>query len=307
MRLGDVIEVKRGLTTNANDYFYLPSKYWLLSKDTDEYLEIRNGPQRIRISKEYLRPLIRPDHIEGSTYEISNVHKLGKEDYVIWIRDLNEVKDPGAKEYAEWVLNKWGDKIPSALKNKDRSKIFALPDVSGWHFVFRSAINLNYSVYLNRLSSYQIDKRLYVGKLKLKAENEDLVTVVFGLLNSTLTYLGIELFGRVNLGEGALDVETVDYETIPIPSPLQFVKFLDENGLRDKFVESVKRLMKRKPMNIGSELDQEDRRIIDEIVFRFLWRDYEMAQKEIYNGILELSSSRTQRSERVLGRSTRKM
>lgn len=307
VRLGDVMEIKRGITTNANDYFYLPSKYWLLTKDTDNYLEIRNGPQVIRISKEYLRPLIRPDHIKNSTYEISSVPKLGKEDYVIWIENLDKVQDQGAREYAEWVLNKWGDNVPSALRRKEKSKIFSLPDVSGWYFIFRSAINLNYSIYLNRLTTYQIDKRLYVGRPKSsELESDDLITVLFGLLNSTLTYLGVELFGRVNLGDGALDVETVDYETVLIPSPQHFVEFLDENSLRDRFVESVRKLMKRKPMNIEEELKQEDRRTIDEIIFKFLWKDYKSVQKDIYNGILELSSTRTKRSKRILGVSSGK-
>lgn len=30
------------------------------------------------------------------------------------------------------------------------------------YFIFRSAINLNYSIYLNRLATYRIDERLYV-------------------------------------------------------------------------------------------------------------------------------------------------
>ncbi|WP_029369034.1 HsdM family class I SAM-dependent methyltransferase [Saccharolobus islandicus] len=302
VKLGDVIEIKRGLTTNANDYFYLPSKFWSKVNDTDNYLEVRNGPQKLRISKNYLRPLIRLDHIKDSTYEISSVPRLGKEDYVIWIENLDEVQDQGAREYAEWVLNKWGNNVPSALKKKERSKIFSLPDVSGHYFIFRNAINLNYAIYLNRQKNYQIDERLYVGRPKLGTENENLITILFGLLNSTITYLGIELFGRSNLGEGALDVKTVDYEVVPIPSPQLFMKFLEENSLQEKFMKSVKKLMTRKPLNIEDELKQDDRKAIDEIAFKFLWKEPKNVQKEIYEGILELSLSRVQRSEKVLGK-----
>lgn len=297
VKLGDVVEIKRGLTTNANDYFYLPSKFWILVKDTDGYLIVRNGQRQLNISKEYLRPLIRPDHLENSTYEISKVPKLGKEDYVIWIENFDDVKDQGARAYAEWVRDALKKK-----KEKKENRFFSLPDVSGYPFIFRNGINLNYSIYLNRLENYQVDERYYVGKLKLGEENEKFITVVFGLLNSTITYLGIELFGRSNLGSGALDVKTVDYEAIPIPSPEQFLKFLEENSLLEVFINNVYSLMKRQPRNIEDELKQNDRKIIDEIVIRFLWKETKNVQKEIYEGILELSSSRIHRSRKILSK-----
>ena len=290
VKLDDVVELGRGVMTGANDYFYLPSKFWRLVEDTEEYLEVTNGVRRIRISKNYLKPLIRPAHLRNSTYEVTGVPKLGKEDYVLWIDDPNGIRDPGTREYIEWLVNV----LPRKMSGNWRIR---MRDTSGWQFLFRSAVNTNYSIYFNRLPSHQVDARFYTGRPK--NGNGDAVVVLYGLLNSTLTYIGIELFGRTNMGEGVLDVRKADCETVPIPSPKRFAEFLDENSLRDKFVESVRKLMKRKPVSIEEELKQEDRRLIDEIVFEFLWRkDRDAVIGEIYDAVTELSAARIAKSSR---------
>uniref|UniRef100_A0A7J2T9K9 SAM-dependent DNA methyltransferase n=1 Tax=Ignisphaera aggregans TaxID=334771 RepID=A0A7J2T9K9_9CREN len=101
--MGHILEIKRGLTTNANEIFYLPSKYWVYHLDDNNYLSLRGFSGVIKISKKYLRRLIRPDHLEDSTYSITKIPQLKKEDYVLWIESTTEVDDPGTLEYIKWA------------------------------------------------------------------------------------------------------------------------------------------------------------------------------------------------------------
>lgn len=94
-----------------------------------------------------------------------------------------------------------------------------LPDTSGGDFLFRRVIHKNYSIYLNNLLNLQVNEQVPIGHLKDIYKRVD-KTVVFASLNSVFTYIGMELSGRANLGEGALKMEIVDYRLIPIVNPL---------------------------------------------------------------------------------------
>jgi len=47
--MGRILEIKRGLTTNANELFYLPSKYWVYHRDDDYYLSLERSSSVIKI------------------------------------------------------------------------------------------------------------------------------------------------------------------------------------------------------------------------------------------------------------------
>ena len=95
--LNNVLDIKRGLTTNANDIFYLPSKFWEYRDENEEYLTLGGANKSLKISKRYLKPLIRPAHIEESTYKFSKISQQKHEDYVLWIQDVSKIEDKGTK------------------------------------------------------------------------------------------------------------------------------------------------------------------------------------------------------------------
>jgi len=71
VRLGDVAEVRRGITTGANEFFYLPSKHFDIKKDRKYYELIPKHeglPRGIRIEKEYILPSVLSPREVNSLY-----------------------------------------------------------------------------------------------------------------------------------------------------------------------------------------------------------------------------------------------
>ena len=102
--LDTVVEIDRGITTNANEIFYLPSKFWTYRDESENYLTLKGANYKsLKLSKNYLKPLVRLPHIKSSTYTISKLTKKKREDYVLWVEDASNVQDHGTCEYLKWA------------------------------------------------------------------------------------------------------------------------------------------------------------------------------------------------------------
>jgi len=263
--LGTFLDVQRGLTTNANNLFYLPSVYWQFSEETEDYLRM-NGPEHksLKISKRYLRPLIRPAHIAKSPYRISSLSHERHEDYVLWIEDTSEISEAGTSEYVKWAISfiegehDESDQFPTIIKKLNTSKWTKLPDTSDGVFLFKNAVHRNYGIWMNDVRSAQVDLRLYFGAHKPAYATTD-PRITFACLNSVLTYLGMELIGRTNLGEGALDIKVTDYKNLPIVDPGLVQKTLDEEGKTQDFYKIVDEVLRTKALNIELEAKRDTR------------------------------------------------
>jgi len=253
----DVLDIKYGLKTNANELFYLPSKHWAFVSENDEYLRLSEvgGTKKLQLSKKYLRPLIRLRHIEDSPYLISKLKKDKKENYVVWVENVNTVSDEGMKDYLEWVHefirteHEQNGRFPTIAKQLDSPKWTKLPDTSGAQFLFKNAIHKNFAIYFNGMREAQIDKRLFMGYLKEDVDPK----IAFASFNSVITYLGMELIGRTNLGQGVLDVNIVDYNKIPIVDPKYLQNELAKKGKVKELLNLVDKILSLKPLNIDKE------------------------------------------------------
>jgi type I restriction-modification system DNA methylase subunit len=298
-KLGDVLDVDRGMTTNANEVFYLPSKYWTYLDETEHYLTLRGSRHKaLKINKRYLRPLIRPAHIDNSTYIVSKLNKKKHEDYVLWIEDTSKVTDPAVTEYLKWAMDFAkqqneidSDSFPTLVGKIESSNWTQLPNKSGAKFFFKNDLHKSYAIYFNRMSEAQVDKRLFLGNSKVSVDER----ILFSVLNSVFTYLGMELIGRSNLGEGALDVNVVDYKGIPIVDPVRLrMKLEKENRLID-FLKVVDKVMEMKPADIESEARNENRLKMEQVVLGTLGFD----KKDIVDFYRELITLVNLRVERA--------
>jgi len=304
--LGEIIDVRRGLTTNADDIFYLPSKYWEYVRETQTDLVIRkNIPPvtTLTISKKYLRRLITPRHVESSTYEIKSLPTLRRDDYVIWVDDVNNVTDEGMKEYLAWVENFVKEEYEtsngrkfSALYNKivKHSNWTKLADTSGGLLIFRKGIHRNYGVLLNRTVDTQFHQRLYIGYAKESVSPE----VLFAVVNSVITYMGMELIGQTSLGEGVLDIKTADYERIPIVNPIWLEKHLRMTGKYSEFLGTVNKLLNLRPTDIEIEAKKPERLEMEKFVLGSLGFSEDNI-KDLYRELIELVKFRTERAKSV--------
>ena len=309
---GEVFKIQRGLTTNANEIFYLPSKYWVYHSEDDEYLVlIYKGPwfknvkkPVLKLSKDYLRPLIRPAHIESSTYELASLEKQKKEDYVLWVEDVSNISDEGIVTYIKWAKdfiieeNTRTGRFSTIVENINSSSWTKLSDASGGLLILKNAVHKNYAVLLNSVRYAQADLRLYMVKPLKEYESID-PRILFATANSVITYLGMELIGRTNLGEGALDIKTVDYGKVPIVDPAWVKHTLKKDGKLEEFLKVVDSLLSVKPLNIEEEARREIRLKMESLLLGSLGLTREDILK-LYRGLIDLVKSRIERASNIL-------
>ena len=103
--------------------------------------------------------------------------------------------------------------------------------------------------------------------------------------------MSCELYGRINLGEGALKIEKTDLDEILVPD----FELFSANDI-DELDAAFKCMAKRSPLPIEKEVQQADRRRIDTIINRVL-KLAPGADEEIRQAVVELSDERALVSE----------
>lgn len=301
-RLSQILHIRRGLTTNANEIFYLPSKHWKYHDEDENYLHLISGLEILRLSKKYLKPLMRLEHIaQVNRYWINTHPQLPRENYVLWVEEESQVKDEGIRRYIEWIrqlVNQAyqesnGRKFPTIKRKMEKCclKWLKLSAPEKAEFLLRSAIHTNFSVFYNTVDAI-IDKRLYYAYRTLNASTE----VYFAILNSIVTYIGIETSGGYNLGQGALDVKVIDYQSVFTLNPAVIENLLTRSGRLDLLKQAVNVVMSREPKPIMEEATMEDRLRMEEIllgVLGFRERDIE----ELYDELVKLVELRIERAK----------
>jgi hypothetical protein len=235
IRLGDVAEVRRGFTTGANEFFYLDDekiREWGIEK---EFLK-----PVIKSPRECRSIIIKPEDLK---FKIFMCHK-----------DKYELKGTNALEYI-----KWGE----SQKFHERPTCCTRP--RWWDLGKRQFAKVLWPMIHNdRHSAFWNERGVAVDHNLFEIfSGDDLIT--WACLASTQQLLFRELFGRSNLGEGALKTEGID-----------IVRFyhLRINAFNTKQREKINNafisLQKRNIYALGDELHQPDRVALDEVVFDVL-------------------------------------
>ena len=299
--LRNVLKIKWGLKTNANEIFYLPSKYWKYITDNNSYLILKNFNKQVKISKNYLRRLIRPVHLRNIPYGVKDLPLLRKEDYVLWVDNINNIADPGTLDYIKWaeefIREEYSsrERFPTIYDRLDNPNWTKLSSTSGSTLLLRYAVYKNYSIWLNMVKDAEIDARLCAGYLREEYKNKVQPETLFAIANSVLTYLGMELLGRTNLGEGALDIKVVDYELIPIVDPIWLEGYLRKTNKFIAFLEAVRKMLILQPADIEIEARRPERMKIEKFILGSLGFSEEDI-KSLYRELIKLVKFRTERA-----------
>ena len=253
--LKKILKIMRGFTTGANDFFYVTDvtknytdaqkkSFWgLLPGEIKNSRIVRSGDGSLHlIEKEYLRPFAKsPKDFTKRGRLILSVRTERK------VLVINEEKKENIKKYALKYIE-WGESNPhdspySLRPSLKHSKAWwklrtifipeiALPDQLSWTYLYPKTDML-------------LDKKLYCGAMK-KEYKGDFISV-YSFLNSTLSFLYPDLYGRP-LGGGSTGTAVYEYENIPVPNP----KVLRPNYERLK--ELMSSLENRKINTVFNEL-----------------------------------------------------
>lgn len=119
------------------------------------------------------------------------------------------------------------------------------------------------------------------------------------LLNSTLTYFHVELWGRSNMGDGVLTFYGPELTDLPLPRPELFA---GERG--EELRRAFRRLAARPVLPIEREVDMADRRELDLVIMAGLGLTGLPAASllaEIYTALNRLVAQRQERSRNGVG------
>ncbi len=183
VRLGDVAEVRRGVTTGANEFFYLDearARQW-------------------RIEPEFLVPVIKSPRECRSI--LIDPHNL-KSKLFMCHKSKAELKGTRALEYIKWGESQGFQKRPSCA---GRAQWWSL-SLDTANSIFVKEANETSAVFYNP-ESYPVDCRLYYANLS---------PTVMAYLNSALGAMSFEIYNRAGLGDGARSLMVADYAQVPV-------------------------------------------------------------------------------------------
>jgi hypothetical protein len=190
VRLGDIAEVRFGIKTGANEFFYLD----------EERIE------EWGIEQEFLRPviksprecktiLIKPEDLK---YEIFMCHK-----------EKRELQGTKALGYIKWGESQGFHKRPTCAT---RPRWWDLGERRLPPIISPSSVNELYRVFEN--PGVLADKRLY----EIYCEPED-TEELLASINCTMSSLFLEVGSRTGLGEGLLDLTVYEVADCPVMRP----------------------------------------------------------------------------------------
>ncbi len=200
VRLGDIAEVRRGITTGANDFFYLDEEQ----------------ARRWHIETEYLQPVIKSPRECKSI--LINPETL-KFKLFVCHKTKAEQRGTAALKYIEWGESQSFHKRPSC---RGRAKWWSL-SVETANSIFVKEAHDTSAVFYNP-DKYPADCRLYYANLPT-------ATILY--LNSIIGAVLFELYNRAGLGEGARSLMVSDYLQVPTLTGISGETEYIENALRD--------------------------------------------------------------------------
>jgi tRNA1(Val) A37 N6-methylase TrmN6 len=231
--VGAWASVRRGYTTGANSFFYLP-------------------PARVRqwaIEPEYRRPLLKT--LRG--YRRLRVAAADCQAELLAIRPEARLSAQGAGGYVAW-----GESQGIHHRHTCRARLpwYCLAGQPPADLLIPKGIWMHHFAPLVA-GPLVVDQQLYCLRLADKATS----LVAAALLNSSWLALQLELQGRVNFGHGVLWLATYELEQIPLPDPRRLPARLQE-ALAAAFLALAGR-------SIGpteAELQLADRQALDALV-----------------------------------------
>ena len=287
--LKELADIETYLNTGgADDFFFLKGKV------TNKGFKIENTEKDFYLEKEFIKKLINSPKTIKNTKITPNVLK----EYLLAIPC--EIKTSQLKKSNTWEYIKWGEEKgynkKSGRKNKKKWWCLPLQAYKGSSIIIPCRINKKHAIYWN--PSKLVSHRYY----RLKPKENVNETLLLLSLNSTITFLSMELFRNPNLGGGVLDLTKPLIEKIVVMNP-KFLKSFE----KDEFLN-------REPLPIFEEIginplktihEQEpnplpDRAKLDNIIFDELGLT-EKERKEVYWSLCELVKQRLDKANSLNG------
>ena len=287
--LKEVAEVRFGIKTGANEFFYLTEEeikrrgiereFWMHKDEKGKWVP----NYVIKSPRECKSIIVKPEDLK---YRVLMIHK-----------DKKDLKGSNVLKYIEEGEHKGFHKRPTCTS---RERWYDLgkrePATCLWEMI-----------HFERLKSPWNEGRVFVDHnlFEILADSQGFNLLISAQLNCTIFGIIRELYGRVNLGQGSLKTEGIDIKKFPILNPANFSK------AQVKKVEKVFKNFNQRPVTLSvfSELGvstpeevaldkvKPDRRELDKIIMGEILRFTDEEQLEVYKAVVDLVKSRIEKAK----------
>jgi len=264
MPLDKVADIRRGITTGINKFFYL----------TED--EIRHWG----IESKFLKPVIK------SPKECAGI-RLKEKDLRFYVflchKDKSKLKGTNALKYIKWgelQKTKDGKPWPQVQSVSGRKNWYELPKREPSVVLLPMVTGNSLRCILNPCEA-QVDHNLF----EIICNNRNIPDALALYLNSAVAFLQRELIGRANLGDGALKVEGIDWKRILVPEKEILLKLKKDTG------KAFEKLCGRGIKDIKTEAKRKDRIAFEKAVLAALGLSEGLANK-ILAAVVELVEER---------------
>lgn len=264
VRLGDIAEVRRGITTGANEFFYLDKK----------------AIKERGIEPEFLRPVIKSPR-ECKSISIND--SALKFSIFLCNKTKEELQGTAALEYIEWGEKQGYQRRPSCASRP-----------RWWDLGIRRTpyLGFNYLIDSTARTLYAPNGCYFSDNFQEVNVDSSAALPLCASLNSTVFQLMVNVAGRANFGDGLLKIQTYEVSDLLCVNPRNIVfqdytllsstswdvlnssierKMLDElvfdllnltQGERDAVYEAVTYLVNKRLQKAGSLGEQAQRKAV---------------------------------------------
>lgn len=286
--LKQVAKVRRGFTTGANEFFYMTEdqiKKWEIEKEFWMHTDEKGHwlPNYvIKSPRECHSILVK---LEDLKYRVLMIHK-----------DKKALKETNVLKYIEWGEKKGYHKRPTCASRERWYDVgYQSPPPCLWFKAFNDRVVSP----INHVGFFASDRFYPI----YPAEGID-GTVLGSLLNCSLQSLIVELSGRVNLGEGALDNMTYEAAAMYVVDPRQVKRPLAAalaKAVTDLGNDEVEAAFEEFAVaNIeGDSLEKvkTKRRMLDKLIMGDILGLADGEQLEVYKAVIDLVKTRLDRAK----------
>ena len=265
VRLADIAEVRYGIKTGANEFFYLG----------DEQIETWG------IEAKFLKPFLKSSR-ECRSFRI-DPNQLQSKLFMCHL-DKASLAGTAAIEYIKWGESQGFHQRPSCRSRAQWWDLGGQKSFDWLVLIFRDKRNWTP---INETPSLLASNVVFTATLHNQATSQSANAVA----NSTFAILASEIYGRVNLGDGLLTTYGPDILSFDFISP-DWIEAQNGKSLGQAF-EPMKQ---RQILSIFDEIHQPDRRMLDAIIFDALG----LTQGErdgVYEAVVNLVEARLRKAK----------
>lgn len=286
--LKQIADVRFGIKTGANEFFYLTEDEIKRKKIEKEFWMHKDEKGKwvpnyvIKSPRECKSIIVKPEDLK---YRVLMIHK-----------DKKDLKGTNVLKYIKWGERQGFNKRPTCASREPNRNWYDLNEDINDIIAFPERIRLRHLIFHN-VSKVTLNKNLY----GINPNNKELSKLIAVILNSTFTAFNLELFARQpGGGGGPLDIDVYVAADILLPKLSLLYKYKTKimaSPLLGRQMEDIFReLGASSSEKVSLENIKLDRRELDRIVMGDILGLTNEEQLEVYKAVVDLVKSRIERA-----------